>query len=121
VLGQAKLLLGLDEAERGPGGTGVRAVRIAVRRLGAYPGDMTLTVHLDGGLAAALEAEAARRGQSPDEVATDLLAGSLPAAPASDPVEAFIGAADSGDTAWAGRDTHHLRTEAAVRRAGQPG
>jgi hypothetical protein len=35
---------------------------------------MTLTVHLDGGLAAALEAEAVRRGQTPDQVAADLLA-----------------------------------------------
>jgi hypothetical protein len=52
---------------------------------------MTLTVHLPGELAAALEAEAARRGQTPDQVATDLLAERLPAAPASDPVEAFIG------------------------------
>jgi hypothetical protein len=35
---------------------------------------MTLTVHLPGELAAALEAEAARRGQTPDQVAADLLA-----------------------------------------------
>jgi len=92
-----------------------------VRRPGAYPGVMTVTVHLDGGLAAALEAEAARRGQSPGEVATDLLAERLPAAPASDPLQAFIGSADSGDAGWAGRDTHQLRTEAAARRGGQPG
>ncbi len=37
----------------------------------AYPGVMTLTVHLPGELAAALEAEAARRGQSTDQVAAD--------------------------------------------------
>jgi hypothetical protein len=41
---------------------------------------MTTTVHLHGDLAAALEAEAARRGQSPDQVAADLLAGQLPPA-----------------------------------------
>jgi hypothetical protein len=82
---------------------------------------MTLTVHLPGELAAALEAEAARRGQTPDQVATDPLAERLPAAPASDPVEAFIGSADSGDAGWAGRDTRHLRAEAAARRSGQPG
>jgi hypothetical protein len=82
---------------------------------------MTLTVHLPGELAAALEAEAARRGQTPDQVAADLLAERLPATPASDPVEAFIGSADSGDAGWAGRDTHQLRAEAAARRAGQPG
>jgi hypothetical protein len=39
---------------------------------------MTLTVHLPGELAAALEAEAARRGQTPDQVAADLLAERLP-------------------------------------------
>ncbi len=86
----------------------------------AYPDVMTLTVHLPGELAAVLEAEAARRGQTPDQVAADLLAERLPAVPATDPVEAFIGAADSGDAGWAGRDTHQLRAEAA-RRSGQPG
>jgi hypothetical protein len=39
---------------------------------------MTLTVHLHGELAAALEAEAARRGQTPDQTAADLLAERLP-------------------------------------------
>jgi len=39
---------------------------------------MTLTVRLPGEVAAALEAEAARRGQSPDRVAADLLAERLP-------------------------------------------
>ena len=39
---------------------------------------MTMTVHLHGDLAAALEAEAARRGQSPERVAADLLAERLP-------------------------------------------
>lgn len=77
---------------------------------------MTLTVDLPGALAAALEAEAARRGQTPDRVAADLLAERLPVAPASDPVEAFIGSADSGDPGWAGRNTHELRAGAAARR-----
>jgi hypothetical protein len=44
----------------------------------AYPGVMSLTVHLPGELAAALEAEAARRGQTPDQTAADLLAAQLP-------------------------------------------
>jgi len=39
---------------------------------------MSLTVHLPSELAAALEAEAARRGQSPDQVAVELLAAQLP-------------------------------------------
>ena len=41
---------------------------------------MTMTVHLHGDLAAALEAEAARRSQSPEQVAADLLAEWLPRA-----------------------------------------
>jgi hypothetical protein len=39
---------------------------------------MTMTAHLHGQLAASLEAEAARRGQSTDQVAADLLAEQLP-------------------------------------------
>lgn len=39
---------------------------------------MTLTVHLDEPVADALAAEAARRGQSPDQVAAELLAEQLP-------------------------------------------
>ncbi len=39
---------------------------------------MTMTVHLHGDVAAALEAEATRRGQSPEQVAADLLAERLP-------------------------------------------
>jgi hypothetical protein len=77
---------------------------------------MTLTVQLPGELAAALEAEAARRGQTPDRVAADLLAERLPTTMTSDPMDAFIGSADSGDPDWAGRDTHQLRTEATARR-----
>jgi hypothetical protein len=38
---------------------------------------MSLTVHLPGDLAVALEAEAERRGQSADQVAADLLAAHL--------------------------------------------
>ncbi|MGH3277352.1 MAG: hypothetical protein ACRDNZ_23875 [Streptosporangiaceae bacterium] len=92
----------------------------------AYPCVKTLTVHLPGELAAALEAEAARRGQAPDQVAADLLAERLLAerllaAPASDPMEAFIGSADSGDAGWASRDTAQLRADAAARHIGQPG
>ena len=57
---------------------------------------MSMTVNLPDSLAAVPEAEAARRGQSPDRVATDLLAERLPAFVSGDPVEAFTGAADSG-------------------------
>ena len=64
-----------------------------------------MTVSLPEPLAAVLAAEAARRGQTPDEVAADLLAERLPEAVTADPVEAFIGAADSGDAGRAGRDS----------------
>ncbi len=50
----------------------------AARTARPYPGVMSLTVHLPGEVAAALEAEAARRGQTPDRVAADLLAERLP-------------------------------------------
>jgi hypothetical protein len=63
---------------------------------------MAMTVSLPEPLAAVLEAEAARRGQSPDEVAADLLAGALPRAVPADPVEAFIGVAGSVDAGRAG-------------------
>jgi hypothetical protein len=100
-----------------------RVTGLAIHRVGSsreYPYVMTLTVHLPGELASVLEAEAARRGQTPDRVAADLLAERLPAALTSDPVEAFIGSADSGDPDWAGRDTYHLRAEATARRPEQP-
>jgi hypothetical protein len=39
---------------------------------------MTLTLHLDDAVAAALAAEAARRGQTTDQLASALLAAQLP-------------------------------------------
>lgn len=39
---------------------------------------MTLTLHLDGDVAAALAAEAERRGQTADELAAALLSAQLP-------------------------------------------
>jgi hypothetical protein len=81
-----------------------------------YHNDMVLTVRLPDSLGAALESEAARRGLSPETVAADLLAERLPSAPLGDPLEAFIGAADSGDAGWASRDSRVLRAEAAARR-----
>jgi hypothetical protein len=38
---------------------------------------MTVTLHLDGAVAEALAAEAARRGQTADQLAADLLAAQL--------------------------------------------
>lgn len=52
--------------------------RVGKVLVGAYSSVMTMTVHLHGELAAALEAEAARRGQSPEQVAAELLAERLP-------------------------------------------
>ena len=56
---------------------------------------MTMTVHLHGDLAAALEAEAARRGQSPERVAADLLAERLPHAGKRRRKLAFAGIGES--------------------------
>lgn len=46
-------------------------------RSGVYPAVVSLTVNLPGELGAALEAEAARLGQTPERVAADLLAAGL--------------------------------------------
>lgn len=58
---------------------------------------MSMTVSLPGPLAAALEAEAARRGQTPDEVAADLLAERLPAGPGGPRRLSFTGVLHSGE------------------------
>jgi hypothetical protein len=58
---------------------------------------MTLTVHLEDPVAAALAAEAARRGQDPDQVAADLLAGSLPAVQGGPRRLSFTGVLRSGE------------------------
>ena len=86
---------------------------------------MSLTVHLPEELAHRLAVEAGRRGVSVDELSAQLVAAGLPAdgspagGPETDALEAFIGSGDSGDPAWAARDTRELRAEAAARhRAG---
>jgi hypothetical protein len=56
---------------------------------------MTMTVHLHGQLAAALEAEAARRGQRTDQVAADLLAEQLPSSGKRRRQLAFAGIGES--------------------------
>jgi hypothetical protein len=62
---------------------------------------MAMTVSLPEPLAAVLEAEAARRGQTPDQVAAELLAERLPHAGAPRRRLAFagIGASSSGRSA----------------------
>ena len=57
---------------------------------------MAMTVSLPEPLAAALEAEAARRGQTPDEVAADLLAERLPG-PGGPRRLSFTGVLHSGE------------------------
>jgi hypothetical protein len=57
---------------------------------------MMLTVHLSGVLAAALEAEAARRGQSPAQTAADLLAERLLPGARGGLAFAGIGSSSSG-------------------------
>jgi len=56
------------------------ATAIRVACIGCYADSMTLTLHLDNAVAEALAAEAARRGQTADELAADLLAAQLPKA-----------------------------------------
>jgi hypothetical protein len=49
--------------------------------MGGYAGIVTVTLDLDDAIAAALAAEATRRGQTTDQVAADLLAAQLPKGP----------------------------------------
>jgi hypothetical protein len=65
-----------------------------------YAGVMSLTVHLPDELAAALEAEAAHRGQSADQVAADLLGAHLPLSGARRRLAfAAVGSSSSGRNA----------------------
>ena len=72
------------------------AVIPARARTGCYAGIMTVTLHLDGAVAEALAAEAARRGQTADQFAADLLAAQLPRAPRRRLAFAAVGASTSG-------------------------
>jgi len=65
-------------------------------RMCCYAGVMTVTLHLDGAVAEALAAEAARRGQTADQLAADLLAAQLPRAPRRRLAFAAVGASTSG-------------------------
>src|ERR1035441_3979993 len=64
---------------------------------------MTVTLHLDDAVAEALAAEAARRGQTADELAAALLAAQLPKAPRRRLTFAAVGASASGRRAAPGR------------------
>jgi hypothetical protein len=57
---------------------------------------MTVTLHLDDAIAEALAAEAARRGQTTDQLAAALLAAQLPRAPHRRLAFAAVGASASG-------------------------
>jgi hypothetical protein len=65
-------------------------------RMGCYAGAMTVTLHLDDAVAEALAAEAARRGQTADQLAAALLAAQLPRAPRRRLAFAAVGASTSG-------------------------
>ena len=73
-------------------------------------------MHLPEDLAARVEAAAAKRGLSAEQVVSEAVAAHLPGNDDTDPLEAFIGSGDSGDASWAGRDIHQLRHELAGRR-----
>jgi len=64
-----------------------------------YAGVMTVTLHLDDAVAEALAAEAARRGQTADELAAALLAAQLPKAPRRRLAFAAAGESTSGFSA----------------------
>jgi hypothetical protein len=64
-----------------------------------YAGVMTITLHLDDAVAEALAAEAARRGQTADELAAALLSAQLPKAPRRRLAFAAVGASTSGRSA----------------------
>lgn len=69
---------------------------------GGYAGIMTVTLHLDGAVAEALAVEAARRGQTTDHLAADLLAAQLTRAPRRRLAFAAVGASTSGRGSWPG-------------------
>ena len=71
------------------------AAVILARTLGLYAEVMTVTLHLDDAVAEALAAEAARRGQTADELAAALLAAQLPKAPHRRLTFAAVGASTS--------------------------
>lgn len=64
--------------------------------VGCYDGIMTVTLHLDGAVAEALAVEAARRGQTTDQLAADLLAAQLTRVPRRRLPFAAVGASTSG-------------------------
>jgi hypothetical protein len=64
--------------------------------MGCYAGVMTVTLHLDGAVAEALAAEAARRSQTADQLAADLLAAQLSRTPRRRLAFAAAGASTSG-------------------------
>jgi hypothetical protein len=69
----------------------VAAAVIRIMRMGCYAGIMTVTLHLDDAIAEALVAEAARRGQTADQLASQ-----LPKAPRRRLAFAAVGASTSG-------------------------
>jgi plasmid stability protein len=72
---------------------------------------VSLIVHLPDELAARLEAVAAKRGVSTDELVAEILTARLPA---EDALEAFIGSGASGRREPF--DIHRARTELAERK-----
>jgi hypothetical protein len=78
---------------------------------------MSVTLDLPDALVERLEAEAARRGVTVEEMAVAALRehyeGDLPSPNGDeDSLDAFLGSLDSGDPAWASTDTHRLRQDA---------
>ena len=77
-------------------------------------------VHLPDGLSQRLEAEAAARGITVEQLAVEALEGRYgvggPPGTEPDALDTFIGGFDSGDPHWAGTGTRVLRSQVAARR-----
>jgi len=82
---------------------------------------MSVTIELPAAAQARLEAEAARRGITLEQLIAQL-ADQLPATtpPGAGSLEEFFGSGDSGDPEWASRDIHELRHDLAQRQLGEP-
>jgi hypothetical protein len=72
---------------------------------------MTMTLYLHGDLADALEAEAARRGQSPEQVAADLLAEQLPSGGKRRRRKLAFAAIDESSSGWSAADADQMLDE----------
>jgi hypothetical protein len=87
---------GGESRSYGDGSLSMIAAVIRMAHMGCYAGIMTVTLQLDDAIAEALAVEAARRGQTTDQLAAALLTAHLPRAPRRRLAFAAVGASTSG-------------------------